>query len=126
MRIRGSVSAFVVCLMSACVPCLALVVDGGRAVIAYADMADHCQNAARLAAQNVVGIRTGRPRVDSRAGVQDARDYMSAVGLQASVSVEGTSVRVDAVRSVRLPLLSLVGVRSTTVKVSRSALLTEG
>ena len=126
MRSRGSVSAFVVCLMSACVPCLALVVDGGRAVIAYADMADHCQNAARLAAQNVVGIRAGRPRVDTTEGVKDAREYMTAVGLQASVSVEGTTVRVTAVRSVRLPLLSLVGVGSTTVRVSRAALLTEG
>lgn len=95
-------------------------------MIAYADMADHCQNAARLAAQNVVGIRTGEPRVDAGAGVRDAREYMSSVGLKAAVAVDGATVRVTAVRSVRLPLLSLVGVGTTSIRVSRTALLTEG
>ena len=123
---RGSMSAFVACLVSACVPCLALVVDGGQVVVAYADAADHCQNAARLAAQNVVGIRAGNPRVDAREGVRDARSYMSDAGLPATVTVDGPSVRVTVEKVVRLPMLSLIGVGSTRVRVSRSALLAEG
>ena len=123
---RGSISAFVVCLVSACVPCLALVVDGGRVVVAYADAVDHCQNAARLAAQNVVGIRAGTPRIDVRDGVRDAQAYMADAGLPAEVSVDGQTVKVTAARVVRLPMLSLIGVGTTRVVVSRSALLTEG
>ena len=123
---RGSVSAFVVCLVSACVPCLALVIDGGRVVVAYAETADHCQNAARLAAQNVVGIRAGDPRVDVRDGARDARSYMSEVGLPATVSVDGQLVRVTVERVIRLPMLSLIGIGTTRIGVTRTALLTEG
>lgn len=124
--LRGSISAFVVCLVSACVPCLALVIDGGRVVIAYAEIADHSQNAARIAAQNVVGIRAGDPRVETREGVRDARSYMADAGFPAAVTVEGQSVRVTVEQVVRLPMLSLIGVGSTRVRVTRSAELTEG
>lgn len=123
---RGSISAFVVCLVSACVPCLALVVDGGRVVVAYAEIADHSQNAARIAAQNVIGIRAGDPRVDTREGVRDARSYMADVGLPATVTVEGQTVRVTVDQVVRLPMLALIGVGTTRVRVTRSAELTEG
>lgn len=123
---RGSISAFVVCLVSACIPCLALVVDGGRVVVAYAEIADHCQNAARIAAQNVVGIRAGDPRVDTREGVRDARSYMADVGLPATVNVEGQTVRVTVEQVVSLPMLSVIGIGTTRVRVSRSAELIEG
>lgn len=123
---RGSVSAFVVCLIGACVPCLALVVDGGRLAIAHTELADQCQNAARLAAQNVVGIREGNPRVDTRTGVSDARRFMDELGINATVTVDGSLVRVTAVRSVRLPMMSLLGIGTKQVRVTRAALLTEG
>lgn len=123
---RGSISAFVVCLVSGCVPCLALVVDGGRVVVAYAETADHSQNAARIAAQNVVGIRAGDPRVDTREGVRDARSYMADVGLPATVTVDGRTVRVTVEQVIRLPMLSLIGVGTTRVRITRSAELTEG
>ena len=95
-------------------------------MVVYAEIADHTQNAARIAAQNVVGIRSGDPRVDTREGVRDARSYMTDAGLAATVVVDGRTVRVTVEQKVRLPLLSLVGVGATRVRVTRSAELTEG
>ena len=55
----GVVSAFVVGLLMTFIACAGLGVDGGRLVSVRLTLADHAENAARLAAQELTSLRTG-------------------------------------------------------------------
>jgi len=56
---RGSISALVVCLVISAIAVVGISYDGGRVVSSYVELSDVAQNAARIGAQHVVGIREG-------------------------------------------------------------------
>ena len=58
---RGSVSATVVCLVGALVMLGVFMFKSGRFIDGYLRTSDITENAARMAAQSVVGIRAGSP-----------------------------------------------------------------
>ncbi|MTH90500.1 MAG: hypothetical protein F2939_02560, partial [Actinobacteria bacterium] len=60
----GVVTAFVVGLLMTFIVCAGLGVDGGRLVAARLTLADHAENGARLAAQELTSLRTGSPKID--------------------------------------------------------------
>lgn len=92
---RGSLSALTVCLASSLALLAALSASFGAHVNRYVTVSDAAGNAARIAGQNVVGIREGRPRVDSRAAEIAAVDYLNARGLTGTVHVAGSTVTVS-------------------------------
>jgi len=72
---RGSVTAFIVGLVMTFIACAGLAVDGGRLVTAKVRASDRAENAARLGAQAVTGIRLGVPIVEERRAVRIASDF---------------------------------------------------
>lgn len=59
----GVVTAFVVGLLMTFIVCAGLGVDGGRLVAVRLSLADHAENAARLAAQELTSLRTDRQKL---------------------------------------------------------------
>lgn len=120
---RGSVSAFTVCIASSLVLLAGLSASFGSHVHRYVEVSDAAGNAARIAGQNVVGIREGKPRVDSRSAAAAATEYLRERGLSGRVEVEGSSVTVTI--ELRSPVnLGLLRVprewRSQIVRSSRT------
>lgn len=117
----GSVSAFVVCLASTFIVVAGLAVDSGRLVAANIAVSDHAENAARIAAQQVGGIRSGERVIDPVRARAAASRYLMRFGLTGEVEVTSTAVRVT-VRTVEpMTLLRLVGVRERQVSSTRRA-----
>lgn len=98
-----------------------LVFDGGRVVAEYMELSDAAQNAARLGAQQVVGIREGNPRVDTAAGTSAMSSYLSVRGLRGTYSVTDGLVTVRVQTRVSMRILGLFGVSERTVSASRTA-----
>jgi hypothetical protein len=123
---RGSVSAFTVCIAAALVLLAGLSASFGAHVNRYVVVSDAAGNAARIAGQNIVGIREGRPRVDSRAAATAAGKYLRDRGLSGSVAVEGSSVTVTV--ELRSPVnLGLLPVpRAWSTRIVRSARTLDG
>ena len=123
---RGSVSAFTVCIAAALVLLAGLSASFGAHVNRYVVVSDAAGNAARIAGQNVVGIREGKPRVDSSAAVTAAARYLRNRGLDGNVTVEGSSVTVTV--EIRSPVnLGLLPVpREWRTQIVRSARTTDG
>jgi hypothetical protein len=120
------VSAFTVCLAAALVLLAGLSASFGAHVNRYVVVSDAAGNAARIAGQNVVGIREGKPRVDSRAAAAAAARYLRDRGLDGNVTVEGSSVTVTV--ELRSPVnLGLLPVpREWRTQIVRSARTTDG
>lgn len=118
---HGSVSAFVVCLTTVFVSCAGLAVDSGRVVGTHVRVADLAENAARLAAQEITGIRAGDWRIDAGRARAAALSFLASRGVDGSVTVARRRVTVTASTSVRPTLLRMFGVSSSTVRASRSA-----
>ena len=123
---RGSLSALVVCLAMSGFACVALVVDGGRTVSRYASLADHAQNVARLGGQSVVGIRSGRPRIDHTASRLAMRRYLQQHNLSGDVDVHDGQIVVTLSERIPMSMLGLLGITHKVVRVSRSAELVSG
>lgn len=120
---RGSVSAFTVCIASSLVLLAGLSASFGTHVNRYVEVSDAAGNAARVAGQIVVGIREGKPRLDSRAAAAAAMGYLRDRGLAGTVTVDGSSVTVTI--ELRSPVnLGLLRVprewRSRIVRSSRT------
>lgn len=120
---RGSISAFVVIVMSALIACAGLVVDGGRRVTDTVRAADHAGAAARVGAQQISSVRGGVLTIDPHRAMQAAQRYLDARRLTGDV--QATSVRVTVTVQISTPtaLLHLVGVDRSTVRVTRSAVV---
>ncbi|MSZ67330.1 MAG: hypothetical protein F2712_01535, partial [Actinobacteria bacterium] len=73
----GVVTAFVVGLLMTFIVCAGLGVDGGRLVAARLTLADHAENSARLAAQELTSLRTGSPKIDQQAAHRSALRYLN-------------------------------------------------
>lgn len=123
---RGSISAFVVCSVLGLVSLAGLAFDGGRVVSAYVDISDAAQNAARMGDQFLVGIRDGRPRVDVTVGTGAVRSFLASRRLTGEVSVRGRAITVTVSQRVPMRILSLFGVTSRVITVSRTSELVEG
>jgi len=118
---RGSVTAFIVGLVMTFIACAGLAVDGGRLVTAKVRASDRAENAARLGAQAVTGIRLGVPIVEERWAVRIASDFLRSVGASGSVDANRFEVCVTIREQVGMTLLDLVGVDSRPVRGRRCA-----
>lgn len=118
---RGSVTAFIVGLVMTFIACAGLAVDGGRLVTAKVRTSDRAENAARLGAQAVTGIRLGVPIVEQRRAVRIASDFLRSVGASGSVDANRFEVCVTIREQVGMTLLDLVGVDSRPVRGRRCA-----
>jgi len=118
---RGSVTAFIVGLVMTFIACAGLAVDGGRLVTAKVRASDRAENAARLGAQAVTGIRLGVPIVEERRAVRIASDFLRSVGASGSVDANRFEVCVTIREQVGMTLLDLVGVDSRLVRGRRCA-----
>lgn len=118
----GSLSAFVVVLMSAFVACAALAVDGGRLVATHVQLSDHAGNAARRGVQEVTSLRSGNPTVDIDRARRAVQQYFSFHGVDGDVVATKESVTVSVSAQVGMTLLSVVGVADRRVTVQRVAI----
>ena len=126
MAHRGSVSAFVVSLMMGLIAVVGLVNDAGAVLLRYCEIADVAQNAARVAAQQVTGIRAGNPRIDVSDAREAAIEYLRREGHSGLVTVAPGMVTISVSARPRIVFLGLFGVRQPVVSVNRSAQLVEG
>lgn len=127
---EGAASAFVLGIVLALMVVAGLVVDGGRAVNARAEILDDVEQAARAGANqvDVASLRSGgQVVVAPTAARQAAVDHLVALGYDASrvsVSADSATVTVEASDVVPTALLSLVFVDSFEVRgqaVARAA-----
>ena len=116
---EGVVTAFVVGLLMTFIVCAGLSVDGGRLIAARLTLADHAENAARFAAQELVSLRTGSPKIDQQAARQSAVQYLSDNKLIGEVAVNAESVTVTVSQTVEMSLLRLFGARDHLISVTR-------
>ena len=123
---RGSLSAFVVCLMAGLVALVGLVNDGGELLLRYSVVTDRTQAAARVGVQQVEGVREGRVRLDVDMARSAALAHLRGGGLRGSVEVSGDSVTVTVSSHRRPGILALIGVRGAVLTIRRSAHLVEG
>lgn len=117
----GSVSAFVTCLAASFVVIAGLAVDSGRMVAARIEVADHAENAARIGAQQVTGIRSGERVIDAPRARAAALLYLQRFEVEGDVRVESESVTVTARTIEKMTLLRLVGVTERSLSATRRA-----
>ena len=125
----GQVTAFVVILTVALVGFAGLVLDAGMALSAKAQALDAAQAAARAGAQqlNLTAYRESNiAELDPPRAEAAARGWLSAAGLDGTVTATTTTVTVTVRRSTRTQLLQLVGVRSLDVSVTATATAIHG
>lgn len=123
---RGSVSALVVCLVMGFISLAGLAFDGGRVIDTYVEVSDVAQNAARLGAQQLVGIRSNRPHIDADASKRLMQSFASSHGMNASFDIDGTTAQVTIERRVSMRILGLFGIGSRRVRVTRTADIVDG
>lgn len=123
---RGSVSAMVVCLASTFVVLAGLAFDGGRVVNTYVRFSDIAENTARVGAQNIVGIRAGRPHIDPVTATAHMDEFLSAFSLAGRYKFTDTSISVEVTGKFAMTLLRVVGIASRQVRVTRVVSVVDG
>jgi hypothetical protein len=113
---RGSVSAFAVCVIGSLVMLGLFMFDSGRYVDTYLRTSGVAENAARIGAQSIVGIRSGQPRVDQRLATSRAQEYLQSEGLIGTVRAIGTQVEVTVIEEWSPVVISPLGNRRIIVK----------
>lgn len=116
---EGVVTAFVVGLLMTFIVCAGLGVDGGRLVAARLTVADHAENAARLAAQELTSLRTGSPTIDQQAAHRAALQYFNDNEVTGDISTNSKSVSVTVSQTVEMSLLKLFGAKDHLISVTR-------
>jgi len=116
---EGVVTAFVVGLLMTFIVCAGLGVDGGRLVAARLTLADHAENATRFAAQELVSLRTGSPKIDQQAARRSAMQYFADNQLNGEVAVSTESVTITVSQTIEMSLLQLFGARDHLISVTR-------
>ena len=116
---EGVVTAFVVGLVMTFIVCAGLGVDGGRLIAARLTLADHAENAARLAAQELTSLRTGFPKIDQSAAYQSALRYINYNNLTGEIDTSPESVTVTISQTVEMTLLGLFGADDHYLSVVR-------
>lgn len=121
VRHRGSVSVFVIGLVLSFMVAAGLAVDGGRLVAARIAVSDHAENAARVGAQQVGSVRSGRRLLSLGAARAAALEYLASQGLTGEVAVSSRTITVTTRITQPTTILRLVGIVERTVTASRSA-----
>jgi Flp pilus assembly protein TadG len=127
-REEGTLSAFVVVLVTALMLVAGLVLDGGRMIAARREVQDIAQNAARAGANavSIAGVRAGATAVDAGRAQAAAHAYLGRVGHTGTVRVTGDLVQVEVSQSVPMLLLSIGGVGPRTVQGVEQARIVRG
>lgn len=123
-RDRGSMTVFVVGLVLSFVVAAGLAVDGGRLVAARIAVSDHAENAARVGAQRVGALRSGRRILVVGTARAAALEYLASQGLTGEVTVGARAITVTTRINQPTTILRLVGVTERTVTATRSAEIT--
>jgi hypothetical protein len=121
---RGSITVFVVGLVLSFMMSAGLALDGGRLVSARVAVADHAENAARVAAQQVGMMRSGQRILQSGPARSAALQYLAQQGLTGEVLVGDRTVTVTTRITQSTTFLKLVGIAERTVTASRTAEIT--
>ena len=123
---RGSLSAVTVCIVLSAMTLVGLVFDGGSSVGEYTRLSDIAENAARVGAQQVQGLRAGEVRIDSRAAVSAGQSYLQAHGVQGNVETSEDSVSVEVTGNSRFQILGIIGLTSQRLRIIRTASVVSG
>lgn len=123
---QGSLSAMMVCLVMATMSLAGLAYDGGRVVSMYMEMSDTAQNAARLGGQQLVGIRSGHPRIDEDLATSAMRAYLVVRGLTGKFDVQGVKATVEVSQKVQMRMLGIIGIGDRTIRVIRTVDVVDG
>ncbi len=125
-RDGGVVSGFVVSLALSLFVMAGLAIDSGRLVAARTTAADHAENAARLAAQEITLIRLGVRMIDPNRARSVASMYFERHGVEGDVIVSRQSVAVTVTAEQETTLLHLVGIDARNVSATRTASIVAG
>lgn len=116
---RGSVSLFVLVVMSGIILIIGLVVDGSRAASATGRADGYAQEAARAAAAEITlssALRGSGPELDVPAARAAALRYLDAAGVTGEVVIDSpTRVTVTVTLSTPTAFLSIIGKNTITV-----------
>lgn len=118
---RGSISAFVVVMTLIVIICAGLALDGARIIGTKVGAADHAENAARIAAQELASVHGGELALDPGRAQAAGEAYLATHGLQGSVSATTERVVVTVSQTLSMTLLNLVGISTKTVTATRSS-----
>lgn len=123
-RNSGSITVSVLGLVLSFMVSAGLALDGGRLVSARVAVADHAENAARIGAQQVGQMRSGRRLLQSGPARAAVLDYLRLQGLTGEIVVAGRIITVTTTMTQPTTFLRLVGIDSRTVTASRTAEIT--
>jgi Flp pilus assembly protein TadG len=111
----GSLSAFTVCVIGALLSLGFFMFDSGHYIDTYLRTSGVAENAARIGAQSVTGIRAGSPRVDHRLASNQAREYLRVEEFSGTVRASGSRVTVTVTASWSPRLMRVIGDRRIVV-----------
>jgi hypothetical protein len=123
---RGSLSALTVCIVLSAMTLVGLVFDGGHSVSEYTRLSDIAENAARVGAQAVTGLRAGELRIDSRTAVSAGQTYLRAHGVNGNIETSNESVSVEVTGARRFQILGIIGLNSQRLRIVRTASVVSG
>ncbi|GAA2843702.1 pilus assembly protein TadG-related protein [Kribbella solani] len=127
---QGSATVFLLGFATVLLVGAGLVIDGGLALNGRQRIADDAEQASRYGANAIDenALRdSGAVRVDPDTAVARATSFMADRGYRnIAVAVDGDKVTTSAEGSVETALLSLVGIKSFTVRGDATAEAVEG
>lgn len=120
----GAITIFGVVIAMALLLIVGLVVDGAGKVHARQQAAHAAQEAARAAGQELdlpAAVRGNAPTLDTAAAARAARNYLTAAGINGTVTVSGNTITVNTTTTYQPIFVSLVGIGPMTVTGTASA-----
>jgi Flp pilus assembly protein TadG len=117
----GSVIAFTAVMAIGLLVLVGLVYDGGQIIAAHSEARSHAAKAARAGAQEIdlTELRlTGRTVLDPTAAEAAARAYLTEVGAQGTVRVDGATVTVTVTAVQPMRILPMPDRRITTSRTA--------
>ena len=123
-REAGALSIWVVLTTAtAFLAILGLVADGGRILNTRAALDRAASQAARAGADQLssAGIRDGNNDVSASQAITAATNYLTAAGIQGTVTVTGQKVTVTVHRAVQPQILGTFGMPTINVTETESA-----
>ena len=103
-----------------------LVVDGGRVVARYAELADVAENASRIGSQQIVGIRSGDPQLNEGEARRRIIEFLNTRHINGRVTVSAGGTIVEIRESVPMRMLSIIGIYERRIVVTRSSFVVSG
>lgn len=116
----------VMCLVLTSVTVTGMVYDGGVVVSEYTRLSDLTENAARLGAQHVTGIRSGSPHINLRDASTAVREVLARHGVSGTVEIADGAIVVSSSKRVPLRAFAVVGFGTREISVSRRVELVGG